>query len=178
MSHLPFEAWIMEQKSLDNKRLLELKAHVDQCPQCSKLQSNWQAVETQLRTAHMAAPASGFSSRWQASLTERKTRQQRRQVYQFLAVLLGITLLSLVILITSILLNHSFYGWILATMHSISGTIHLWNQIEQVGYAIFRILPPAFSITAGILMACGLSMAIALWVVSLWRISNQGVYVK
>jgi hypothetical protein len=60
----------------------------------------------------------------------------------------------------------------------ISNTLSFCSQIEEVIRAILQLFPPAVPVIIGALCACGLCMAIALWIFSLWRISFQGVVVK
>jgi hypothetical protein len=178
MNHLPFEAQIIDNHPMDEPQQQALKVHLVECVQCRTLQTKWLMVESQLRSVPMVTPAPGFHQRWQASLSLRHAREQRHKAVRFLCILLGANLISLIVILVSTLLTGSAVQWLVSTINTITGLFQFWSQIEEVAYAVLQLLPPVAPIILMVLSACGLCLAIAFWVISLWRISFQGVNVK
>jgi len=178
MNHMPFEKQLFDDQPMNEQQDSMLKAHLSECGQCRKLQSQWQFVEQQLSSAPMASPVPGFRNRWQAGLSRRRSIQQRRQVFRFLITLLTADAVSLIILGITSIISGSAAQWVLSTAKTVSTAFLIWGKLLEVASAIIELLPPAAPAFLAILFAGGLFLATALWVVSLWRISFQGVKVK
>ena len=87
MDHQPFETWIVGPPTQKPEDAHALQQHLEACPTCRTLQSNWQSAEQALKRAPQLSPRPGFNTRWQSSLAERRTRQHIRQVRTLLLTL-------------------------------------------------------------------------------------------
>jgi len=74
MDHRPFSDWLLENKHLTAEEKQSLKTHLQACTSCSALAE----VDLALKSVKLAAPAEGFSDRFQVRLAaQRKTARQR-----------------------------------------------------------------------------------------------------
>lgn len=175
MNHQPFNSWLYEDNELDAVQLGELKQHLLACPECQQEREAWADIRHLLHTAETVQPRPEFSQRWQASLTSRRARQQRRQVRITILSLAGAALLVLLGLIIYFFATSSIaelFASLIGTSTQVA--VGLLN-IGEFAESLLRFLPPAFSTGIWLLLAgwiCLLSLA---WVVSVWRVSQKGV---
>jgi predicted anti-sigma-YlaC factor YlaD len=178
MVHQPFEQWIVEQTPLTGEQDQLLQGHLQECSQCRELQSSLLTVDELLMQAPMAAPAAGFTRRWQASLAERRALQQRRQVRKFFLILLGAGLLTFGLLGLYVALTSSPVELVARLLENATRVLINLDQLESFVTAIFRTLPPYLSVGIWVLMASGLCLFTMIWIGALWRTSFQGVFHK
>ncbi len=175
MNHQPFNSWLYEENELDPVQLEELKQHLQGCPECSQEREAWLNVKHVLTSSETIQPRPEFATRWQASLTERRARQQRRQVRITILSLAGaalLVLLSLVIYFFSTSSIAELFASVIGTSTQVA--VGLLN-IGEFTESLLRFLPPALSTGLWLLLAgwiCLLSLA---WVLSVWRVSHKGV---
>jgi membrane-associated protease RseP (regulator of RpoE activity) len=77
MNHQPFEDWLLEEKPINPKQKLELEAHLRVCTYCSALAATGNA----LHSVKKAAPAVGFTVRFQERLAKQKAVERRRRFW-------------------------------------------------------------------------------------------------
>ncbi len=175
MSHQPFESWILDsvELSLENRRTLQ--AHMETCKQCQRLERRWQAVSQELRARPMAAPAAGFTSRWQASLAERRLQAQRKQALRIFGYLLGGALLILLILTSYILGTTSPSQWLEAFVQLMNSSLHLADLAYYLMLTWFSTTPFVLNIALWIYLTISLCFLSVVWVLVLWRTKTMGV---
>lgn len=170
MSHQPFETWLLDESgTLSQEERRALQAHLASCGQCQRLAQKWQAVQGELKMRRMVSPASGFAQRWQASLAERRARDQRRQAWKIFGALLGVALLTLLALAGYLLATTTPAEWLESLVKIISST----NVFFQ--YSIFVLLnwlsstPLVVNIVLWIYLTLTLCFLMLVWVTILWR---------
>lgn len=174
MSHQPFEDWIIDPVSLNAEDRRALQAHLDGCQQCQRLERRWTAVHQQLRARRMAAPAPGFSARWQASLAERKEREKRRQAWRIFGFLFGGAVFILLLLAVYSVATTTPAEWLIAFAETLISTE---SMIDLANYAVqswVSSTPLALNIALWIylaIMVCCLSLV---WGLIVWRTKTVG----
>ena len=68
MVHQPIEKWIIEETPLTAEQKIQLEEHLRMCKHCRDLQNSLLEVDELLLQAEIAAPADGFTQRFQASI--------------------------------------------------------------------------------------------------------------
>jgi predicted anti-sigma-YlaC factor YlaD len=96
-NHPLIEEWLLSGSSLTPEEHVQLQEHLKSCESCRQLGEAWQETEYRLKSAPVASPQPGFTSRWQARLAQEQLRRQRLQtVYMLMlggGVALGLVLL-------------------------------------------------------------------------------------
>ncbi len=98
MNHQPYETWLLSEEALPPEQAQALQEHLQTCPACQRLERSWSGVEQLFRRSPLAAPAAGFSARWQARLAEEQRQRQRRNAWVMLAVTGGVAFILLLLL--------------------------------------------------------------------------------
>ncbi|HWQ04576.1 MAG TPA: zf-HC2 domain-containing protein [Longilinea sp.] len=177
MNHQPFNSWLFEDNELDAAQLVELKQHLQVCPECQRESHAWANVKHMLTSSETAQPRPEFAARWQASLTARRARQERRQVRITLMALAGAALLVLLGLViyffsTSSLAN--LFASVIGTSTQVAvGFVNIAEFVES----LLRFLPTALSTGIWLLLAGWICLLCIAWVYSVWRVSHKGVNV-
>ncbi len=174
MSHQPFEDWILDPITLSADDRRALQAHLMECKQCQKLERRWIAVHQQLRTRRMAAPAAGFTARWQASLAERKAREHRRQAWKIFGFLFGGALFILLLLAVYSAATTTPAEWLIALARTYTSST---SMIDLANYAVqswFSRTPIALNIALWIYMAITLCGLLMVWALIFWRTKTVG----
>lgn len=178
MSHQPFETWLLDEgESLTLEERRALQEHIASCAQCQRLEHQWQDVHQELRTHRMVAPAPGFAQRWQASLAERRAREQRKQAWRIFGVFLGVSLLALLLLTGYTLATSTPAEWLEALVRSISSS----NALLQ--FSIYTLqnwligTPLAVHIALWIYLTMTLCFLSLLWIMIVWRTKTVGVLI-
>lgn len=175
VSHQPFETWLLdEDQSLTLEERRALREHIATCTQCQRFEHKWQDVHQELRARRMVAPAPGFTQRWQASLAERRAREQRKQAWRIFGVFMGISLLVLLLLTSYTLATSTPAQWLDAFMRSLSSS----NAILQYSIYIFQNwltgTPLVVHVTLWIYLTMTLCFLSLLWIMILWRTKTVG----
>ncbi|NPV86874.1 MAG: hypothetical protein HPY45_12795 [Anaerolineae bacterium] len=177
MSHQPFENWIFT-NGLTLEQHKALYEHLQSCERCKNLQNRLHSMENQMRTAAIIAPPAGFNQRWRASFAERLERQQRQQVRRLFLLLAAAILISFAITAATLLVSSSVEALLFSSVKTVLSTLMSFNQFLLFLLTLVRMLPPAIPIALWILLTSGVALAAVVWLVSLWRISTQGVYIQ
>lgn len=174
MKHQPFEEWLLNDAPITPEQRRELDSHLRSCAYCAALLETSMA----LKSVKMAAPAAGFTARFQARLAAHKAADRRRKFWG--AILFGIgALVFLLWIISPSLFTFlvSPAGWITMFVEWGVFLITTLHAMTQAGSVLLRILPgflPPFAWMVLISAFAGLSL---LWSVSIWRFTRlpQGV---
>ncbi|MBE0698107.1 MAG: hypothetical protein IH586_14395 [Anaerolineaceae bacterium] len=176
MSHQPYETWILDQQNLSTDDRRSLQTHLDDCPQCLRLQYRWQMVRQELTYPRMVAPAPGFTQRWQTGLVERKAREQRKQAWKIAGLLLAAALIVLLVMATYTLATTSFTDWLVAVVGIVSSTTGLLNLGIHFVQNWLSSTPLAMNIVLWIYLTVCISLLTFVWVLVLWRTNIVGVF--
>jgi hypothetical protein len=174
MDHRPFEDWLLNNQTLDASEKRQLDAHLRVCTSCAALAE----INLALKSVTMAAPAAGFTDRFQVRLAAHKQALRRRNFWGFLLLILSVlSVLTLIVWPVIASLQRSPVD-LLASL--LGGLLSFWaalNAMAHAGLLLFRIAPgfiPAYIWTIMLFAACGWSL---LWVFSLIKFTKfpQGV---
>ena len=174
MNHLPFEEWLLNETAVTPEQKRDLDLHLRSCAYCSAL------LETgrMLNNAKTAAPAAGFTVRFQARLAERKIADRRRRLWgAFLFTSGGLVLLMWLAGPYVASFSASPAAWIseIVSWFVFIGTtlFALFDASLVILSVIPNFLPPlAWMVLLSMIAGVGL-----LWTVSIWRFVRvpQGV---
>lgn len=169
MDHRPFEGWLLNNQVLSADEKRQLDTHLQICSACTALAE----VNLALKSVKIAAPAAGFTDRFQIRLEVRKRALLRRNILGF--VLLAVCVLGALLfiawpVITS--LSRSPVGLLTSWLGVL---LSLWGALEAMAHAglvLFKIVPdfiPAYIWMIGLLAACGWSLV---WILSLIKFTR------
>ncbi len=138
MDHRPFENWLLENKELTNFEKRELNAHLQSCPSCTALAE----VDLALKSVKSAAPAEGFTARFQVRLVARKQALRRRNIIGF--ALLSLGALGLLTWLAWPILVNLFQSPVTLVASWLSAVVSIWagfQAIFQGGMVLFNVIP-------------------------------------
>lgn len=176
MNHQPFEAWIFEPGAMSAEDRRSLQLHLAGCPQCQRLERRWQAVHQQLRARPLAAPAHGFTQRWQSGLAERRLQAQRRQAWKIFGFLVSGAFFILMLLTGYMIATTSPIQWLMSLVNIFSSSRELIDLTTLAVQSWLTTTPLAINIAIWIyltLILCILSLVLLLII---WRTKTVGVY--
>ncbi len=176
MNHQPFETWIFDQDTLPPADRRALQEHITTCEPCQRTQQKWQAVNRELRAKPSVAPSAGFTQRWQASLTERRAREQQTQAWRaFLGLFTGAVVILLAILYYIVTLS-SPAEWLAGFIQSVANAAGLVNSTIVLVRIWFASTPLALNLTLWMYISVSFCLLSLVWVAALWRTLKIGVY--
>ena len=171
MNHLPFEEWLLNNSPITPEQQRDLDLHLRTCAYCSALTETGRA----LSSVKMAAPAPGFTIRFQARLAERKLADRRRKLWgAALFTLGGLGLLMWTVgpyLASFITAPATWISVIVSWLVFIGTTLF---ALVDAGLVILSIVPkflPPFVWLVLLSTVAGVSL---LWSVSIWRFTQRG----
>jgi len=169
MNHRPFEDWLLNEQPLTPEKKRDLQVHLQDCAHCTALAE----VNLELRSVKMAAPAAGFTLRFQKRLAAQRVLERRNRLVG--AAILSAGGLGLAAWYAAPYLIR-FVGspaeWISAGVGFLLTLLSMARAIGDIGSILFRVLPgfiPPFAWLVLISAFCGLGL---LWAVSIWRFTR------
>jgi hypothetical protein len=174
MDHRPFEDWLLEDQTLTNDQKRQLNTHLRTCSSCTALAG----VNLALKSARLAAPAEGFTDRFQVRLAARKQALRRRNIWGFM--LLTLSVLSLLVWVAWPVLKElvqSPVNLLASWMAALVSLVASLQAILRAGMVLFKVVPgfvPIYIWAVILFAAGGWSMV---WVASLIKLTKipQGV---
>jgi hypothetical protein len=174
MNHQPFENWLLDEAPLTSQQQRDLQNHLRGCTICTAIAGSNLA----LRSAHLAAPAPGFTDRFRPRLAAwRRTQQRRQAIGTVLLVLIGVGLLYAVAGPAMLEAARSPAAWLGEVTAYAVELLTLLSVMGRLGGILLRLvqaaLPPATwpaTVLAGWILACA-------WIVAMRRLARapQGV---
>jgi hypothetical protein len=169
MNHLPFETWLLNEQPLTPEQHRDLQSHLRTCEHCTALAE----VNLTLRSAKMAAPAAGFTARFQQRLAAQRALERRNRLAGTLVLVFGGMGLTLWLTFPYLV---SFLGspaeWIAATINFMISLYSLMQTIGDVGSVLLRVLPGFVPPFAWLVVISAIGGFGLLWSVSLWRMTQ------
>jgi hypothetical protein len=174
MDHRPFEDWLLDNQALTTDQKHQLITHLRTCSTCSVIAE----VNLALNSVKVAAPAAGFTDRFQARLAARKQALRWRNIWGFLV--LTLSALSILVWVTWPVLKDLLQSPVNLVASWISSLASFWaafQAITQAGVVLFKVAPgfvPAYVWMVILLAAGGWSLV---WVISFMKYTkvSQGV---
>jgi hypothetical protein len=174
MDHRPFEDWLLDNQSLTTDQERQLNTHLRTCSSCAALAE----VNLALKSVKVAAPAAGFTDRFQVRLAVKKQALRRRNFWGFL--LLTVSVLGLLGWVSWPVLKDLIQSPVNLLTSWISSLVSFWASLQAIfraGIVLFKVVPgfvPAYIWAVILFAAGGWSMV---WVVSLMKFTKyrQGV---
>jgi hypothetical protein len=169
MNHRPFEDWLLNEQPLNNDQKRELQTHLQDCAHCAALAE----VNLELRSVKMAAPAAGFTARFQTRLAAQRVRERRNRLVGVLILTLGgVGLLGWFLAPYVIQFLASPAGWIAAFVKFFLTLFEMARAIGDIGSIFLRVLPGFIPPIGWMIILSTLSGFALLWGVSLWRFTR------
>jgi hypothetical protein len=174
MDHRPFEDWLLDNQPLEFDQKRQLNTHLRTCPSCAVLAE----VNLVLNSVTAAAPAEGFTNRFQVRLAAKKEALRKKNFWGF--VILTMSVIGLFVWISTPVLKDLFQSPVNLLSSWISSLVSFWASMQailQAGLVLFKVVPgfvPAYIWAVIMFAAGGWSLV---WVVSLMKITKipQGV---
>jgi hypothetical protein len=176
MKHQEFEQLLFEQASLSEDERARLQAHLRECEHCSRLNDQWVAVESVLRSTPSVPAPQGFTARFQERLERVRQRRQAR-----------IVLLTTILIGLGVLASVGLLGW---ALFSSGATIFSWvlkafNQLYWVGTAFDVIVDTIIVFLESVLeqlplviwmaVSAAISVLSLTWITSFYRLSYREI---
>jgi len=166
MNHQPFETWLLEDQQLSIEQKRELDTHLRTCLHCTALADTGLA----LRTPRMAAPAPGFTARFQKRLEAQRLAERRKRVWGvILFILAGLGVFAWV---GAPLLYRIFDSPTQLLSLVVSYILFLAVSIEavvEVGFVLLQVAPGFIPSYFWMILASGIAGFALLSTVSIWR---------
>lgn len=169
MNHRPFEDWLADDQPLDPEQKRELQTHLQGCLHCAALAE----TTLQLRSAKMAAPAAGFTARFQRRLAAQRAAERRSR---FIGILIlaagGLGLAGWALAPFAIQFLASPSGWITAVVMFFLSLMEMARAVGLIGSIFLRVLPGFIPPFGWMVILSALGGFALLWSVSLWRFTR------
>jgi len=175
MSHQSFEIWLLDPGALSPDQSVQLQQHLKDCPACRQTQSAWSEVQRLLVSAPVRIAPPEFTSRFQASLAERRQKTHRRQVQKLIFFFGGTALWILTLFLVRFLTNTSITELILSGVKIFTQVPQYWLDLRFIiSFWAFE-LPDVFWIFSGAILTSWTSILLISWMITLTYIKTQGV---
>lgn len=174
MNHQPFEEWLLNDKNLTPGEKRELDLHLRTCTYCTALTSTGLA----LRSAPVAAPAAGFTMRFQQRLAAQKIAERRRRLWGiFVLIISGVGLAGWLSAPYVFAFSHAPVQWMTAVIGYFlffASSLKAMTEMTSVMVNILQNFIPPY---VWMVVASALGGFCLLWIISIWRFSHtpQGV---
>ena len=174
MNHRPFEDWLLQDQPLTPEQKRELQSHLRACTSCTAIAESNLA----LHSKQMAAPAAGFTKRFQARLIQRRREQRWRQVIGSLVLVIGGV--GLLYWLAGPLVQDMMRSpaeWITAIVGYFLFILTSIEALSEVGWVLLRVVPNFISPSGWIVLVFMVSGLTVLWMLSMRRFARtpQGV---
>ena len=174
MNHQPFDTWIYDPSELNEEQKVELSSHIDGCPQCQQKQKTWTAVLKVILNIPIETAPAGFPARFQASLSQRRALEQRKQSILLLVSLSFAFLTTLSVTLGVLLAEGSLPGLLNSLLQFLTSAPERWFKFRHIITFWTAEIPVGWLITTGmLLMGSGIIMLSA-WTLTLTRIHLYG----
>jgi uncharacterized membrane protein len=170
MKHLPYENWILDEPKLKLEEISILTHHLAVCNQCRHLKNGWEASKALLTKANLAAPAPGFSARWQNTVIQKcKTEKVR----QYRITLFGILMLTFLASMIYMVASGSFMQVLANFLNSIiQSIIAVTHSLSNLGLWI-NSMPTAVPLAAGFFFFGLINAFLMAAVFFFWNLKNR-----
>jgi hypothetical protein len=172
MNHKLYESWILDEPQLSAEQKKELAKHLSVCPQCSHLDTGWQASKRLMSQAAKRKPADGFAMRWQ-DYAEKKRNLEKVRRYR-LSLIGGVIFLFMSSL-AYMILSGSVMRMLADTFNGIANIIiNITSGLSTFGQWLYR-MPIAVPLTLGFIFFGLVNAFIMVALFTLWNLKQRKV---
>lgn len=166
LNHPPFNDWLLSGEPLTPDQNRSLQEHLNDCQDCRQLQTALTEVDYIFHSVGQAAPAPGFTNRWQMRLAAQRAQKQRRNAWLFM---LASTVSALILLL---LFAWRFLGLVQSPEALLTPIVYLVTLAFIVGerlgdttWLVFQLLP-SFTLIGSLFFVGFACLMGVLWVVT------------
>ncbi len=175
MNHQPFETWLFAEEQLTTEEEQILQEHLAVCDQCQELSSAWSDIEKLIAESPPAEPVPGFVNRWQARLdADRQVETLMKQRWQsWIGLILILNVVAVTFVFLSIQLSASVGSptdLLLNLVYRATSSIAMLNALQDIGYAIWRVVTSVVTPRGWILITSGSFLGAVVWIVSMKKL--------
>lgn len=123
----------------------------------------------------MASPAPGFGARFQASIAERRIRQQQLQVRRALLGFWTGTFVLFLGLMIRLFMESSPVSWMVKIMETALRTVSDVSVLQRFASSWMQAMPFSLPLAIWILLSTGFVVLVVGWGFTIWRVTTQGV---
>lgn len=173
MKSQSFDDWLLSDEPLNPEQEQRLMDVINSSPKGETLSPMVQSIkelEFTIRSTPQAAPAPGFTQRWQSRLAEKKVRQQRLMIGLGAAGALGTAIVISLAIVTPQLDSLSIAKMANTLIYNLILFTTKVHEAQSLAFFILSDLPPSVPIALWVLIATSLGMFALGWVYTMWRI--------
>ncbi len=172
MNHQPFKDWLLSEEPLTQEQSLTMQEHLRECTLCQGKQAAWVEVENLFHKSPQAAPAPGFTTRWQEHLAAANLRQQRRQAWKVFAIIAGAAAILMFVLgIQVVEILRTPQQLTLVWISRLASLLSYAGEVEDFFASVTRALPDIPLI--GLIFSSGFASLLGvLWLVAYQKITS------
>ncbi len=166
MKHQPFEDWLLNDRPISPEQKRDLDMHIRTCAYCAALAETGIA----LKSVKKASPQTGFATRFQVRLAQRKLAERGRRLWGALLFTFG-GLVLLMWLASPYLLTFlsAPATWIAILVQWGVFIVTTVEALAQAGSVFLQIIPNLLSPFAWMVVLSAVAGVSLLWAVSIWR---------
>ncbi|HQP09238.1 MAG TPA: zf-HC2 domain-containing protein [Anaerolineaceae bacterium] len=169
MNHHPYEEWILSDETLSPAENASVQEHLAACPECRQLKTRWEAAKLQINREGLAAPATGFTMRWQKNLPDRISQLETQSAHRFLFIILACSAAMLAGWVFTWLLNNPTANIATSLIKLTANAILVFQGIKFMVFPALRSIPLVY-ILAGISIAGTTALMLsAVWAGAIWH---------
>jgi predicted anti-sigma-YlaC factor YlaD len=178
MNHLPFKEWLLSEEPLSLEQDRAFQEHLRGCAECQRAQAAWVEVHHLFKRTAQAAPAAGFTNRWQERLAARRARRQHIQLGLALAggALLALALIVIVATQLSWIIQ-SPTQFVLAILAQIASLFVLFSSLQDY-LTVFLGSFPLIPLIGAVLSFGFISLLSVLWLTAYQQLVIARRFVK
>ncbi|MFZ6027386.1 MAG: anti-sigma factor family protein [Chloroflexota bacterium] len=176
--HLPFEEWLLSERTLSTYQEQALEEHLQTCTACQGLKQSWGHVNHLFREAPQVTPKVNFTARWVERQAAARTRKQRRQAWIIFGILSvnAVVFLGLLAMQAWSLVN-SPAQWLLIKMYFLTRYLSVVGFVNTVIQAISETTL-AFPLVGLFFLVGVTSFLSVVWFVAYRQLTSQTRRVK
>jgi hypothetical protein len=171
MSHYPYEEWILSDESLTPQQVKAIREHTEKCSQCHQLQKQWQAAKLEIKAEGFASPDTGFTTRWQTSLADRRALQQKRSAQRLALFLVGLAVITLGLWIAYTVSTTSPSDLLALFFTTAARLLIFYQEIKMIVLPVIFRIPPILYLMAWIFILGTTLILAVVWGGALWHFS-------
>lgn len=170
-NHQPFKDWLFSEEPLNPSEALQLQEHLHNCEACQAQRLAWNGVQHLLQNSGQAAPAAGFTNRWQSRLAAQRLKKQHKIAWGLFFAAAGSALVTLVLLGWQVVeLFRAPQNLLLIFLLRLAGFVTLINSVGDY-LSVVRALIPGLPVVGLVFFTGFISMISVLWLATFKRLS-------
>ncbi len=174
MEHQPFKMWLQDRSNLNEDEEEILQNHISACQECASLDHDLRNMENYLFGSSVRAPRAGFTSRFLASLPERREIEQTRQVKRWVVGLFIALSVNLLLIAGASILTGTTLAWLVNLAGFYGNFLGALEQTTLVLHNMSLIIPRNVWLPMVIVAFAWGIAGLGLWIWTMRRIFITG----